>query len=134
MLEWRLLWEGKGCPATSCHTSAHESKFSSQLHLSLSHSQSNFWSRKVSFAFTPEKLRSSFALRLLTGARQSPAEVESQVKALSGSHSPSTDFNQHNSEQSCLYTANQSAVAAEGGHPCAIAFKAQQQNQMVLSH
>lgn len=51
--------------------------------------------RKLSFAFAPEKLRSSFALRLLTGGRQAPAEVELQVKALSGSHSPSTDFNQH---------------------------------------
>lgn len=50
---------------------------------------------KLSFASTSEKLRSCFALRLPTGARQAPTEVELQVKALSGSHSPSTDFSQH---------------------------------------
>jgi len=50
---------------------------------------------KLSYTSTPEKLKSSYALRLPMGARQAPTEVELQVKVLGGSHSPSTDFRQH---------------------------------------
>lgn len=94
MLAWRLLCEEKGCPAASWPTPAYKNKQSSQLCLSLPHGKAPLGVEKLSFAFTPEKFRSSFALRLPRRARQAPTEVELQVKALSGSHSPSTDFSQ----------------------------------------
>lgn len=55
VLEWRLLWERQGCPGTSCPTPAHKNKLSSQLLLSLPHSQSTSWGRKTQFCLHPWK-------------------------------------------------------------------------------
>lgn len=94
VLDWRLLWKERG--AQPLHVPLLLIKASSPPSSTSTFpiAKAPLGAEKLSFASTPENIRSSFALRLPTLARQAPPEIELQVKALSGSHSPSTDFSQ----------------------------------------
>lgn len=131
MLVWRLFWEAKRCPVTSCSSPVHKSNLSFWHFPSPKH----LFEQKNSVL--PPLLNSSGQV-LPSGHKQD------QVRHLLKLNCWSRHYlavivpaliaaSLINSEQFCVYTASQSAVVEEGHH-CVIPFKVQLQNQLVLGH
>lgn len=129
---WRLLWEAKGCPATSCPFPAHKNNLSLWPFRSPKH----IFGQKTSVL--SQSLNSSGQV-LPSGYRQEQVRHLLKLKYWSRHYLrvilpaliPASLIN---SEQFCVYTASQSAVVAEGHHVSAITFRVQLQNQLVLGH
>lgn len=129
---WRLLWEGKGCPVTSCPSPAHKSNLSLWLFPSPKH-----LFRQKNLVLSPP-LKSSGQV-LPSGFQEEQVRHLLKLKSRSRHYLavilpaliPASVIT---SEQFCWYTASQSVVVAEGCYLRAVAFKVQPQNQLGLSH
>lgn len=130
MLMGRLFREAKGCPVTSCPSPAHKSNLSFWHFPSPKH----LFEQKNSVF--PQSLNSSGQV-LPSGHKQEQVRhllklnfwLRHYLAVIVPALIPASLIN---SEQFCVYTANQSAVLAEGHHLCVIAFKVQLQNQLVV--